>query len=151
MAGSLTLLSFSLSCICLAMLTLAHQGSSSVPNFSLAQSQKANIAACRAAYLTLENCYVAARIAVRTHQVRILMGPECCKAAEALDFGCWPRSLVFNPFFPPFLKSHCSAFHNRPQTTPFGAAQFAKPLETSRKQAIKSESDEILASSSEGV
>lgn len=146
MGTSLTLLSFSISCMCLAMLTLADQGSISAPNFSVVQPRKANVIACRSAYATVQLCYLAARRAVRTRQVRILMGPECCKAAEALDFGCWPKILGFNPFFPHILKTYCSAFHNRPQTTPFGAARaVVEPLENGRDQASIREKNDILA------
>nr|XP_009595110.1 uncharacterized protein LOC104091470 [Nicotiana tomentosiformis]XP_016451382.1 PREDICTED: uncharacterized protein LOC107776079 [Nicotiana tabacum] len=38
-----------------------------------------------------------------------LLGPQCCKAALDIDDGCWPKIFPFNPFFPPAIKSFCSA------------------------------------------
>ncbi|KAL8206279.1 hypothetical protein R6Q57_009830 [Mikania cordata] len=123
--NSLTLPSLSLSCICLAMLTLADEGSTSAPKANLYWPGKASVIDCEAAYLTLGSCYLEMVIAYRTRQVRILLGPSCCASARAFDYGCWPRTFGFNPFFPQFLRRHCSAFHGGLPTAQFGADQVA--------------------------
>ncbi|KAK9055125.1 hypothetical protein SSX86_026207 [Deinandra increscens subsp. villosa] len=121
------------------MLILADQGPSPSPDFNPNWPRKANAIDCRAAYITVGDCYLETIRAYRTRQVRILIGPECCKAAQALNNGCWPNVLGFNPFFPLVLRSYCSAFRNGPLTTPFGAARAVEPKETGRSQASQRE------------
>ncbi|KAJ0576226.1 putative Prolamin-like domain-containing protein [Helianthus annuus] len=135
---SATLLSFTISCICLAMLTLADQESTSAPdNYKLDWPRKANIIDCRAAFLSIGDCYRETIREFRTRQVRIFLGPVCCKAVRELNFGCWPRMLGVNPFIPPFLLSYCSAFHDGPLTMPFGTARVAEPRGTTKQPEVK--------------
>lgn len=143
--ASVTLLSFSASCIFLAMLTLADQGSSSAPNFNPVSSRKANIIDCRAAFLTVGDCYLETVRAFRTGQVRILLGPHCCRAVKELNLGCWPSVFGFNPFIPPFLQSYCSAFVDPPIALS-GTHLAAETLETGHNQAAESESNDFKAS-----
>lgn len=135
------------------MLTVAH-GLSSTPNYNLNSPQKVNVLTCRAALFTIRDCYYETITAYTTRQVRIFLRPNCCKAALALDSGCWPNmfGLSLDPLFPPFLRFYCSRFSNgQPLIPPFGATRAAEGLEGNRNKESASDSNGISATPSKGV
>ncbi|KAJ9548701.1 hypothetical protein OSB04_021244 [Centaurea solstitialis] len=93
------------------------------PNFDLESPQKASIIDCRAAFLSIGDCFLEARRAFRSGETRILPGPVCCRAAQELNSGCWPKYFGFNPFYPIVLQIYCSGYQNGSPTTPFFTAQ----------------------------
>nr|KAJ0192134.1 hypothetical protein LSAT_V11C800413850 [Lactuca sativa] len=92
------------------MVALANDRSISTPNFDLYLPEKANILKCRAAYMSMGDCYLETTTAYRTGQARIFLGPKCCRAAQELNSWCWPKFFGLNPFYPPILDIYCSKF-----------------------------------------
>ncbi|KAL4571433.1 hypothetical protein LXL04_018192 [Taraxacum kok-saghyz] len=128
--ASKPLISFSFSCICIAIVALADGRSISTPNFDLYSSEKANIIDCRAAYISMGDCYLETTRSYRVGQARILMGPNCCRAVQEFNSGCWPKSFGLNPFYPPILEIYCSRFKAGQPPIPSGADQVGEPQET---------------------
>ncbi|KAI3771764.1 hypothetical protein L6452_02931 [Arctium lappa] len=113
------------------VVALADQG----PTFDLDSPQKASIIDCRAAFLSIGDCILAARRVYSRGETRILPGPVCCRAAQELNSGCWPRFFGYNPFYPLILQIYCSGYQNGPPATPFAT----EPLETGLSQASENE------------
>ncbi|KAF5788229.1 putative Prolamin-like domain-containing protein [Helianthus annuus] len=44
--------------------------------------------------------------------------PDCCKAAESISSGCWPKMFPMNPLFPQILRMYCPRLSLPPPPPP---------------------------------
>ncbi|KAI3714899.1 hypothetical protein L6452_21860 [Arctium lappa] len=103
--------------VTLAYLTsqgLAQRAPSISPTYSDYVDEKASIMECWRSLYHLRSCYVDLVKVARNGKVRVNILPTCCKAAESINYGCWPKMFPFNPFFPQILESLCSIFSSPP-------------------------------------
>ena len=94
---------------------LAQISPSISPTHSYYVDDKASIIKCWKSLYHSRSCYRDLVDVARRRKVRISILPTCCKAAESIDSGCWPKMFPYDPFFPQILQSLCSGF---PSTSP---------------------------------
>ncbi|EOY31235.1 Uncharacterized protein TCM_038196 [Theobroma cacao] len=70
--------------------------------------QPGEIQKCWSSLTSIEGCIMEVYTSLFRGQVGII-GPACCQAITQIKDNCWPKMFPFNPFFPPLLKTSCSA------------------------------------------
>ncbi|XP_017982564.1 PREDICTED: uncharacterized protein LOC18588861 [Theobroma cacao] len=70
--------------------------------------QPGEVQKCWSSLTSIEGCIMEVYTSLFRGQVGII-GPACCQAITQIKDNCWPKMFPFNPFFPPLLKTSCSA------------------------------------------
>ncbi|KAI5679626.1 hypothetical protein M9H77_00853 [Catharanthus roseus] len=72
---------------------------------------------CLVSFVNTQGCIqelIASFLSLQVH----LLGPQCCKAAMAIDDNCWPKIFPLNPLFPPEVKNYCATIVPLPLPLP---------------------------------
>ncbi|KAI5679625.1 hypothetical protein M9H77_00852 [Catharanthus roseus] len=72
---------------------------------------------CLVSFVNTQGCIqelIASFLSLQVH----LIGPQCCKAAMAIDDNCWPKIFPLNPLFPPEIKNYCATIIPLPSPLP---------------------------------
>lgn len=65
---------------------------------------------CWAASFDLSKCVGELYRASQGKPLELTIWPDCCKAAESVSAGCWPKVYPFYSLFPQVLKMYCPLF-----------------------------------------